>query len=67
MVAEAGEFAGLAGEAGAGGGVVGDAAAEEVAEVGLDGVGFGEQAHSLPSNIRAITSRFIWAASAARV
>ena len=47
--AETAELAVPTGEPGADGGVVGDAAAEEVAEVGLDGVGFGEGHFNLRS------------------
>ena len=48
--AEAGDLAVPAGEPGTDGGVVGDAAAQAVADEGFDGVGFVEASLSSPSN-----------------
>ncbi len=61
--AEARELAALAREAGADGGVVGDAAAEQVADEVLDGGGFGE-GHCDASTQQWLTSRCVRAADA---
>ncbi len=48
--AEAGDLVGAASEAGADGGVMGDAAAEQISNEVLDGVGFGECHRMEPSD-----------------